>query len=110
MRSAAYDASKDMYATDLVFGEIWEAPTVINHTPFFYYTIRDGWLYKLNQLRVPQSDNRLFLVSFLICEAHAFSWEGILALPKPFSIFKATSIGLPHPSKWNLLLLIREAY
>ncbi len=75
VRCAAYDAWKDMYATDPVFGEIWEAlqhPTVINQTPFLDYTIRDGWLYKLNQLCVPQSDDRLILIR----EAHASSCGG----------------------------------
>lgn len=63
-----------MYATDPVFGEIWEAlqhSTVINQTPFLDYTIRDGWLYKLNQLCVPQSDDHLILIR----EAHSASWH-----------------------------------
>lgn len=53
---ATFYAWKDMYATNLVFSEIWEAskqPTIINKTPFLDYTICDGWLYKLNQLSVP---------------------------------------------------------
>jgi hypothetical protein len=52
---ATYDAWKDMYATDPCFSEVWHAlqqPTVINQTPFLDYTIREGWLYKLNQLCV----------------------------------------------------------
>ena len=45
VRCAAYDAWQDMYATYLVFGEIWDTlqnPTVINQTPFLDYTICDG--------------------------------------------------------------------
>lgn len=56
VRCAGYDAWKAMYAEDPSFGEIWRAlqqPTVINQTLFLDYTIRDGWLYKLNRLCVP---------------------------------------------------------
>ena len=46
--------------------------TVINQTPFLDYTIRDGWLYKLNQLCVPQFEDRLILIQ----EAQASSCGG----------------------------------
>ena len=81
VRCATYDAWKDMYATDLAFGEIWEAlqhPTVINQTHFLDYTIHDGWLYKLNQLRVPQSNDCLILIH----EARASSCGGNLGIAK----------------------------
>jgi hypothetical protein len=75
VRCATYDTWKDQYATDLDFREIWGAlqtPTVINQTPFLDYTIRDGWLYKLNLLCVPHSKDRLLLIR----EAHASAYGG----------------------------------
>jgi hypothetical protein len=75
---ATYDTWKDKYATDPDFREIWGAlqtPTVINQTPFLEYTIQDGWLYKLNLLCVPHSEDRLFLIR----EAHASAYGGHLS-------------------------------
>jgi hypothetical protein len=72
---ANYDTWKDQYATDQDFQEIWVAlhsPTVVNQTPFLDYTIRDGWLYKLNLLCVPHSDDHLLLIK----EAHASAYGG----------------------------------
>jgi hypothetical protein len=72
---ATYDTWKDQYATNLDFRESWESlqsPTVINLTPFLDYTIRDGWLYKLNLLRIPHSEDHLFLIR----EAHASAYGG----------------------------------
>jgi hypothetical protein len=65
VRCETYDTWKDQYATEPNFREIWEAlqsPIVINQTPFLDYTIRDGWLYKLNFLCIPHSEDRLFLI------------------------------------------------
>ena len=42
---------------------------MINQTPFLDYTIRDGWLYKLDRLCVQQSEDSLILIR----EAHASS-------------------------------------
>jgi hypothetical protein len=64
-----------MYEEDPSFKEIWselQQPTVIKQTPFLDYTIREGWLYCLNQLCVPQSKDGLIL----IWEAHASSYGG----------------------------------
>jgi hypothetical protein len=75
VRYATYDTWKDQYATDTEFQEIWEAlqsPTMINQTPFLDYTIQDGWLYKLNFLCVPHSEDHLFLIR----EAHASAYGG----------------------------------
>jgi hypothetical protein len=58
VRCATYNSWKDMYEADPTFKEIWSALQqlrVINHTPFLDYTIREGWLYRLNQQCVPQS-------------------------------------------------------
>jgi hypothetical protein len=75
VRCATYDTWKDQYDTELDFRDIWEAlqsPTVINQTPFLDYIIRDGWLYKLNLLCVPHSEDHLFL----IMEVHASAYGG----------------------------------
>jgi hypothetical protein len=45
---------------------------VINENPFLDYTIRDGWLYKLNFLCVPHSEDYLFLIR----EVHTSSYRG----------------------------------
>ena len=48
---AAYEAWKPLYASNPLFAEIWvvlQHPIEVNQTPFLDYTIRDGWLYKLN--------------------------------------------------------------
>ena len=75
VRCANYDTWKDQYATDQNFQEIWvslHSPTVFNHNPFLYYTIWEGWLYKLNLLCVPHLDDRLLLIK----EAHASTYGG----------------------------------
>jgi hypothetical protein len=72
VRRTSYDNWKEQYAADPQFGYIWHAllhPIEVNKTPFIDYTIRDGWLYKLNQLCVPHSDDRLVL-------AHSSSYGG----------------------------------
>jgi hypothetical protein len=75
VRCASYDAWKSKYESDPDFGEIWAAlqnPTVINRSPFLDYAIRNGWLYKFNQLCVPQSEDRLLLIK----ESHASACGG----------------------------------
>ena len=75
MRCATYEAWKPLYAYDPFFAEIWvvvQHPIEVNQMPFLDYTIRDGWLYKLNQLCVPASEDRLTLIK----EAHASSYGG----------------------------------
>jgi hypothetical protein len=75
VRCANYDTWKDQYATDHDFQEICVAlnsPTVVNQTPLLAYTIRDGWLYKLNLLLFTHSYDHLFLIK----EAHASSYGG----------------------------------
>ena len=62
---ANYDTWEDQYAIEQDFREIWVAlcsPMVVNQTPFFDYTIRDGWLYKINLIFVLNLDDCLFLI------------------------------------------------
>jgi hypothetical protein len=47
-------------------------PTKVNQTPFLDYIIREGWLYKLNQLCVPASKDGITLIK----EVHASSYGG----------------------------------
>jgi hypothetical protein len=78
---ASYDTWKDKYATDHDFHKVWVAlhqPTIVNQTPFLDYTIRNGWLYKLNLLCVPQSEDHLFLIK----ESHASSCGGHFGITK----------------------------
>ena len=75
VRCATYETWKEQYQIDTDFKNIWHAvqnPTVINQTPFLDYTIRDGWLYKLNLLCVPHSEDRLLLIK----ETHASTYGG----------------------------------
>jgi hypothetical protein len=49
-----------------------QSPIVINQTPFLHYTIEDGWLYMLNLLCVPHSEDCLLLIR----EVHASTYRG----------------------------------
>lgn len=55
VRCASYDSWKEEYESDTNFREIWatlQNPMVINHYPFLDYAIKNGRLYKFNQLYV----------------------------------------------------------
>ena len=56
-------------------------PTTINQIPFLDYTIRYGWLYKLNHLCVTASEDRLTLIK----EARASSYGGHFGSLKIFN-------------------------
>jgi hypothetical protein len=75
--------------------EVWVAlhqQTVVNQTPFLDYTIRNGWLYKLNFLCVPQSEDHLLFIK----EAHASSCGGHFGITK-------TVQNLQHQFYWPSL-------
>jgi hypothetical protein len=75
--------------------EVWVAlhqQTVVNQTPFLDYTIRNGWLYKLNLLCVPQSEDHLLFIK----EAHASSCGGHFGITK-------TVQNLQHQFYWPSL-------
>ena len=90
VRCAQYDEWKAQYATDPCFKEVWEAlqqPTVINQTPFLDYFVRQGWLYKLNQLCVPQTKDHLILIKGAhasACGGHFGTTKTILNLQRHF--------------------------
>jgi len=70
-----------MYATNPCFSEVWNAfqqPIIINQTPFLYYMIYEGCLYKLNQLCVPENEYHLILIR----EEHAYSCGGNFGIAK----------------------------
>ena len=70
-----YEVWKPLYSSDPFFAEIWvvvQHPIEVNQMPFLDYTIRDGWLYKLNQLCVLPSEDCLTLIK----EAHGSSYGG----------------------------------
>jgi len=72
VRCVAYDVWKGMYEANPSFKDILVAlqqPTTINQNPFLDYNIREGWLYLLNQLCIPQSEDHLILIR----EEHASS-------------------------------------
>jgi hypothetical protein len=88
---ASYEAWKPLYASDPFFAEIWvvvQHPTEVNQIPFMDYTIRYGWLYKLNQLCVPTSEDHLTLIK----EAHASSYGGHFGSLKIVSTLATTFI------------------
>ena len=80
---ASYEDWKPLYAFDPFFSTIWTSlkqPIFLNQTPFLYYHIHDGWLYKLDKLFVPIINDRLVLIH----ESHASSYGG------NFDTFKTT--------------------
>ena len=71
----SYEAWKPLYSFDPFFVQIWvdvQHPTKVNQTPFLDYIIRDGWLYKVNQLCVPTSKDGLTSIK----EVHDSSYGG----------------------------------
>ena len=69
----ACDTFTEMYAIYLCLREFWiffQQPKVIKKMTFLDYTLSNNWLYKMNELCVPEWEDHLIIIR----EVHTSSW------------------------------------
>eukprot|EP01018_Ginkgo_biloba_P029059 Gb_03191 [translate_table: standard] len=80
-KCSGYTEWRDLYSTDPDFGSIYSAiqtPLSLNMQPFKDYHLKDGLLYKFQQLYVPQGNRR----DQLLKEAHSSNYGGHFGMLK----------------------------